>query len=55
MQLALDSKERKTGGGLFQSEDKVPKKYNDKTELKVEVASGGNTFNFDLETKPKTK
>jgi len=32
--------------------EKVPARYNAKTELKVEVKAGGNTFDFPLEAGP---
>jgi hypothetical protein len=39
-------------GKAFKDETKqaIPAKYNDKTELKVEVKPGRNTFDFDLKS-----
>jgi hypothetical protein len=39
-------------GKAFKNETKqaIPAKYNDKSELKVEVKPGRNTFDFDLKS-----
>lgn len=38
------------GGTLTNIPEKVPTKYNQATELEVDVQSGSNTFDFDLKT-----
>jgi hypothetical protein len=41
------------GGKQTRIPEKVPLKYNESTELKADVKSGSNTFNFDLKTEGK--
>ena len=39
-------------GGGRAGKDRIPAKYNDRTELKREVVAGGNTIDFELESQP---